>query len=251
MLEAILFDVDGTLADTEKDGHRVAFNMAFAEAGLDWQWDEALYGKLLAVTGGKERMTHYLKTHRPQAWHEGMPEQINQLQARKTYFYTQRLAQGMIPLRTGVARLIKEAKEQGMRMAIVTTTTPENVTALLTHTLGAESISWFELIAAGDIVPKKKPASDIYDYALAKLNLPASACIAIEDSYNGISSARGAQVPTLITINDYTQADDFTGALCVLSDLGEPDQAMTCLQGHCEASYIDLSTLKGLAAVCA
>jgi HAD superfamily hydrolase (TIGR01509 family) len=248
MLEAILFDVDGTLADTEKDGHRVAFNMAFAEAGLDWNWDETLYGELLAVTGGKERMTHYVKTYHPELWQDSMPAQIAELQARKTYFYTTLLSQGNIPLRTGVARLIQEAKTAGIRLAIVTTTTPENVTALLTHTLGAESIAWFELIAAGDIVPKKKPASDIYDYSLAQLNLPASSCVAIEDSYNGIRSASGAQIPTLITVNDYTQADDFTGALLVVSDLGEPERAMQCLQGNCQQTYIDLNLLKGLVA---
>ena len=250
MLEAILFDVDGTLADTEKDGHRVAFNMAFAEAGLDWHWDESLYGELLAVTGGKERMTHYVKTYHPELWSDEMPNKIAQLQARKTHFYTTLLAQGNIPLRSGIARLIKEAKDQGIRMAIVTTTTPENVTALLTHTLGAESVSWFELIAAGDIVPKKKPASDIYDYALAKMNLAANNCIAIEDSFNGIQASSGAKVPTVITVNEYTKNDDFTGALLVLSELGEPDCAIQCLQGSCEQGYIDLAVLKGLVTTC-
>jgi HAD superfamily hydrolase (TIGR01509 family) len=246
MLEAILFDVDGTLADTEKDGHRVAFNMAFAEAGLTWQWDEVLYGKLLAVTGGKERMTHYVKTYHPELWQEEMSSQIAQLQLRKTFFYTSLLSQGKIPLRTGVARLIQEIKAAGVRMAIVTTTTPENVTALLTHTLGEDSIAWFELIAAGDIVPKKKPASDIYDYALAKMNLAPENCIALEDSYNGIQAASSAKIPTIITVNEYTQEDDFTGALLVLSDLGEPSKQMRCLQGNYEKPYIDLAGLQGL-----
>jgi HAD superfamily hydrolase (TIGR01509 family) len=218
--------------------------MAFAEAGLDWYWDEALYGELLAVTGGKERMTHYVKTHHPALWHEAMPAQIAQLQARKTHFYTSLLAEGNIPLRVGVARFIAEARAAGIRLAIATTTTPENVTALLTHTLGAESIAWFEVIAAGDIVPQKKPAPDIYHHALAELDLPAAACVAIEDSYNGIRSARGADLPCVITVNDYTHQDDFSGALLVLSDMGEPDHAMTCLQGSYADGYLSVAGLQ-------
>lgn len=246
MLKALIFDVDGTLADTERDGHRIAFNMAFNDAGLDWNWDEELYGELLAVTGGKERMTHFIKTHRPNEWSDDMPNRIVALQAKKTQFYTQLLSEGKIPLRTGVARLLNEARAAGLRLAIATTTTPENVTALLTHTLGAESIQWFDVIAAGDIVPAKKPAPDIYHYALTKMGLHANECLAFEDSYNGIQSTNQAGIKTIVTVNGYTEADDFNGAMVVLSDLGEPTQAMTVLTGNLADPYVSVATLNKL-----
>ncbi|MCH9742146.1 MAG: HAD family hydrolase [Proteobacteria bacterium] len=246
MLKALIFDVDGTLADTERDGHRIAFNMAFNDAGLDWHWDENLYGELLAVTGGKERMTHFIKTHRPNEWSADMPNRIVALQAKKTQFYTQLLSEGKIPLRTGVARLLNEARAAGLRLAIATTTTPENVTALLTHTLGAESIQWFDVIAAGDIVPAKKPAPDIYHYALTEMGLHANECLAFEDSYNGIQSTNQAGIKTIVTVNGYTEADDFNGAMVVLSDLGEPAQAMTVLTGNLADPYVSVATLNKL-----
>ncbi len=246
MLQALIFDVDGTLADTERDGHRIAFNMAFADAGLDWHWDEALYGELLAVTGGKERMTHFVKTHRPNEWQDTMPQRIVELQAKKTDIYTQLLSQGQIPLRKGVERLIHEARAAGLRLAIATTTTPANVTALLTHTLGAESIHWFEVIAAGDIVPAKKPAPDIYHFALEKMNLRAADCLAFEDSYNGVQSATRAGIKTLITVNGYTQHDDFSPAAVVLTDLGEAGNPMQVLAGQLNGDYVDVASLRSL-----
>ena len=231
-LKALLFDVDGTLADTEKDGHRVAFNMAFEEAGLDWHWDVDLYDRLLAVTGGKERIKYYLSEfntdfEKP----ENFDEFVKGLHAAKTRFYTELLAEGRIPLRTGVERLLNEAREAGLRLAIATTTTPENVTALLENTLGPESIEWFEVIAAGDIVPAKKPAPDIYIWAMEQMGLTPEACMAFEDSENGIRASRAANLPTLVTINDYTRNHDFKGAAVVLDHMGEPDQPFTVLQG--------------------
>lgn len=246
MLKALIFDVDGTLADTERDGHRIAFNMAFAEAGLDWSWDEALYGELLSVTGGKERMAHFVQTHRSNEWSDDMPNRIAALQVRKTAFYTELLSTGRIPLRKGVARLIEEARAKGMRLAIATTTTPENVTALLTHTLGVDSIDWFEVIAAGDIVPKKKPAADIYWYALEKMQLNPEDCMAFEDSYNGIRATNDARLMTVITVNGYTETDDFTGAALVLTDLGEPNSPMQVLSGHYDGTCIDMQGLMDL-----
>jgi beta-phosphoglucomutase-like phosphatase (HAD superfamily) len=232
MLQAILFDVDGTLADTERDGHRVAFNLAFRDAGLDWHWDAATYGELLAVTGGKERIRHFIDTHRPtlpdtndlDGWIAG-------LHKAKTAHYLALLEQGGIPLRPGVERLIAEARAQGIRLAITTTTTPENVDGLLRATLGEESLDWFEVIAAGDIVPAKKPAPDIYTWTLEKMHLSAGQVIALEDSGNGVRSARGAQVPVVVTKNDYTAEDDFTGAIAVLSDLGEPSAPARTFEG--------------------
>ena len=244
-LEALIFDVDGTLSDTERDGHRVAFNQAFEEFNLDWHWDEALYGELLAVTGGKERMAYYLeKFNTDYPVDDSTSDLIIKLHAAKTTHYTKLLASGAIPLRPGVKRLIDEAREKGMRIAISTTTTPANVTALLEHALAPGSSDWFEVIAAGDIVPAKKPAPDIYDWALQQLNLPAEACLAFEDSENGIKSSQGANLKTIITINDYTQDHNFDGAALVLNNMGEPDQAFDTISGNNHGhSYIDLNML--------
>jgi len=252
-LEALIFDVDGTLADTEADGHLVAFNMAFAEAGLDWNWSAELYGQLLAVTGGKERIRFYLNDFypsergeafsQPATEDEQFTEFVAALHAAKTRFFKQLMEQGAVPLRPGVERLIKEARQAELRLAIATTT-PGNVTALLSNTLGAESIDWFEVIAAGDIVPAKKPAADIYVYALEKMNLKAEQCLAFEDSHNGILSSQGADLKTIVTVNGYTKDHDFNGAELVISDFGEPDQAMTILSGDCKDSYFSLSTAK-------
>ncbi len=249
-LQALIFDVDGTLADTERDGHRPAFNKAFAEAGLPWNWSVALYAKLLAVTGGKERiryfMEHFLEGFEAPADLDGF---IAGLHQSKTRFYLQMLQEGLIPLRPGVARLLDEAREAGLRLAIATTTTPENVTQLLAATLGTEAIGWFEVIAAGDIVPEKKPAADIFVHALAQMNLSPAECLAFEDSENGLRSSLGADLPTLVTTNAYTQDQDFEGALLVVDTLGEPDAPFTVLSGDAGGStYVDVALLRNLLA---
>lgn len=247
-LQALLFDVDGTLADTERDGHRVAFNRAFAEAGLDWNWSEELYGKLLAVTGGKERIKYYLAEfnttfEKP----ENLDEFIAGLHAAKTRHYTSMLAEGAIPLRPGVKRLIEEARKAGLRLAVSTTTTPENVSALLQHALDPQAMDWFEVIAAGDVVPAKKPAPDIYHYAMEKLGLSPQECIAFEDSRNGILSSQGAGLKTIISINEYTAEDDFSGASIVLSHWGEPDNGFEVICGDSRGSdYLSLELVKQL-----
>ncbi|MGF1548661.1 MAG: HAD family hydrolase [Thiotrichales bacterium] len=248
-LQALLFDVDGTLADTERDGHRIAFNRTFAEAGLDWDWSIERYGELLEVTGGKERIKRYLERYRPDFEAPGdLDAFVAGLHRQKTRHYVGLLEGGGIPLRSGVARLLREARDAGLRLAIATTTTPENVTALLAATLGREAIAWFEVIAAGDVVPAKKPAPDIFTYALEQMNLPAAACLAFEDSENGLRASRGAGLRTLVTVNDYTRTHDFEGALLVLDQLGEPGQPMRVIAGAAgSATMVDVALLRRIA----
>ncbi|TCS65172.1 HAD-IA family hydrolase [Varunaivibrio sulfuroxidans] len=218
-MQALIFDVDGTLADTE-DAHRHAFNAAFAEAGLDWSWDQALYKELLAVTGGKQRIRAYMEQlFLPPADDPGGAQRIAELHARKTAFFVEALKGGAVPLRPGVEALLRESRDAGVRLAIATTTTPVNVRALVAANLGEEAINWFEVIGDGGVVPRLKPLPDVYLWVLEKMRLDAGDCLAIEDSANGVAAARAARVPVVVTRNMYTQDHDFSGAIGVLDDL--------------------------------
>lgn len=246
MIKALIFDVDGTLAETE-ELHRRAFNETFAAFGLDWRWDRERYHALLKTTGGKERMRAFVA--------EGCLELINtyaglipQLHAAKTQRYGALLAAGEIALRPGVARLIAEAERAGLKLAIATTTSKPNVEALLDATLGPGSIARFDVVAAGDSVARKKPAPDIYELALEGLGCVAEDCIAIEDSEAGLQAALGAGIATVVTVSGYTEGQDFSGASLVLDHLGEPDQPCRCLSNCKEAdfAYLDLAALTAL-----
>ena len=243
-LEALIFDVDGTLANTERDGHRVAFNRAFEEAKLNWNWSVDFYGELLTISGGKERIKYYLYKYQPNFKNEEeITDFVAYLHKLKTKHYLQLLRSGAIKLRPGAKRLIEEARQSGIRMAIATTTSFPNVIALLEKYL---DLDWFEVIAAGDIVANKKPAPDVYNYVLQKMKLPAKNFLVLEDSDNGLESAITAGLKTIITVNNYTAKQDFRRAALVVSDLGEPDRACEVLQGNFNGDYLDVASLRSL-----
>jgi HAD superfamily hydrolase (TIGR01509 family) len=230
-LEALLFDVDGTIAETE-EAHRLSFNDAFKEFGLDWSWSVEDYEKLLATTGGKQRIQRHMTEIGFRVPDGQAPDDlIKRLHERKTAIYNDRLRNGGVPLRPGVARLIREARAAGLKLGIATTTTLENVETLLTANGGPEALSWFDVIGAGDCVKDLKPAPDIYLWVLEKLGLAAADCLAVEDSGNGVRAARAAGVPCLATQATYTRNDDLTGALAVVSHLGEPDKPFDLITG--------------------
>jgi len=184
-LKAIIFDVDGTLAETEKYGHRIAFNQAFKQENLSWEWDVNLYGKLLKIAGGKERIKYYLDEFIDFTYPHNLDQLIPHLHSVKNQFYQNLLLNATIPLRPGVENLITEAHDKGIRLAIATTSALANAMALLDNTMGS---SYFEIIAAGDIVEKKKPAPDIYNYVIEKMDLSPKNCLVIEDSEQGLKA---------------------------------------------------------------
>jgi HAD superfamily hydrolase (TIGR01509 family) len=216
---ALIFDVDGTIAETE-ELHRRAFNESFVRFGLDWMWDVPLYARLLRVTGGKERISHFLARYRRNA-RELSDSQIAALHRMKNDRYAELLAGGGCELRAGVAEIIRSARKRGQLLAIATTTSRSNVEALLAAAFGKEWPALFQTIVAGDDVARKKPAPDVYLRVLANLGLPAASCLAFEDSRNGLLAAQAAGVPVVITRSIYFGDDDFEGAVQVVDELTE------------------------------
>lgn len=245
-LRALIWDVDGTLAETERDGHRVAFNRAFEDAGLPWHWDVSTYGELLKVTGGKERLRHWWRRLDPAA--AAAPDaaaRIAQLHAAKNAHYAALVQRGAVALRPGVQALLAEARAQGVVLAIATTTTEANVTALLRATLGEASPGWFVVIGAGDVVPAKKPAPDIYRWVLERLGLHAGDAVALEDSSNGVAAAHGAGLPAVLTRSLYTAGEDAGPVLADLDGLGGADRpAHGTVAGRPWQGVVDLATLR-------
>ncbi len=220
-IKAIIFDVDGTLADTE-DAHRKSFNKAFSECGLDWNWDVALYDKLLKVTGGKERIKYFVETCLQDFSKPADYERfVKDLHAVKTRYYAEMLGDGHVQLRPGIKQLILDAHAANIKLAIATTTTPENVSTLLEIGLGRNWADYFAANGCGDIVPHKKPAPDIYFWVLDKTGLSAAECIALEDSENGLRSSLAAGIKTFVTVNYYTRNQNFAGAAGVFDDLSD------------------------------
>jgi HAD superfamily hydrolase (TIGR01509 family) len=223
-LEALIFDVDGTLADTE-EAHRCAFNAAFEEHGLDWNWSKPQYAQLLLTAGGKERLAAYVDSlPSGPAERRALRERIPAIHRSKTVHYTRMVNEGRVRLRAGVRRLIDDACTAGVQLGIASTTSPANIEALLRINLGAQAHELFAVIGAGDQVARKKPAPDIYEFALRILRRPAAGCVAIEDSANGLKSAKGAGLFTVVTPSYWTRTEDFSQADWVLPSLASLEE---------------------------
>jgi len=219
MLQALIFDLDGTLADTEET-HRQAFNAAFIELGLWWDWGPPLYRELLAISGGKERLRHYIDSLGLKAGERArLMETVPALHETKTRIYTELVVRGQRPFRPGVLPLLSAARAAGLRLAIASTTTAANVSALLQANLGARPDIGFDVIACGDQVKEKKPAPDIYRLALASLRLSPESCIAFEDSLNGLRAAKATGLVTVVTPSGWTVEQDLSAADLVLPSL--------------------------------
>jgi HAD superfamily hydrolase (TIGR01509 family) len=218
-LRAVVFDVDGTLADTERDGHRPAFNEAFAAAGLPYRWGEAEYGELLAITGGRRRIEHYLRNQgvAPQRAADVAAE----LHAAKTARFVDRVRAGLVPARAGVADLLGQLRAAGLRLAVATTGNREWVSELLDGLFGLDC---FEVVITGTEVTTLKPAPDVYEQALAALRLPADRVIAVEDSANGVDAAVAAGLRCMVVTNAYTRDQDFSGATAICDGFSRDDR---------------------------
>lgn len=233
-MQALIFDCDGVLVDTERDGHRVAFNRAFEAFGIDASWSVDTYAELLLVAGGKERMRHYFDAHGwPDAGGRSPDELIVELHKQKTAIFMDIIAAGGLPLRPGVQRLVDEAIAGGVRLGVCTTSNPKSIDGVL-DLLGRQRKAAFEFVLAGDVVSRKKPDPEIYELAKQRLGLPESECIVIEDSRNGLLAATRAGLACLITTSTYTQNEDFSEAVGVVPELGDPPNVRITLENLAE-----------------
>jgi HAD superfamily hydrolase (TIGR01509 family) len=231
-VKTLIFDCDGVLADTERDGHRVAFNQTFREFGLPVEWSEAEYAVKLQIAGGKERMASLLTPEFVRA--NGLPEDADgqtallaQWHKRKTAIYTEMVAAGQLPTRPGIHRIIVEAQDAGWTMGVASTSAEPSVRAILERAAGPDRAARFDLVLAGDVVEHKKPAPDIYLLALERLGVTAAETLVIEDSRNGLLAANAAGLRCVMTVNGYTEEEDNSEAILVVSSLGDPEGERT------------------------
>ena len=256
-MSTLIFDCDGVLADTERYGHLPSFNQTFEEFGLPFRWSEEEYGRKLAIGGGKERMSSMLT---PEVIREaGLPDDPEALAAevakwhkRKTAIYTEMVAAGKLPPRPGIRRLIGEAQDAGWTLAVASTSAEPAVRAILGYAVGQERDDRFDLVLAGDVVPKKKPDPAIYLLALERLAVPPAEVLVVEDSRNGLLAAVGAGLRCLMTVNGYTEEEDSNEAILVVSSLGDPDGERTRVIANrstaSPGSYVTLADLEAVLA---
>jgi HAD superfamily hydrolase (TIGR01509 family) len=238
---ALIFDCDGVLADTERDGHRPAFNQAFAEAGLPWTWSEEEYGERLKIGGGKERIASMFPDPDAEA------ERIAALHKRKTAIYKEIVRSGRLPGRPGVARVVSEALDAGWTLAVASTSAEESVRAVLEHVVGAETAARFAVFA-GDVVPAKKPDPAIYRLALDELGVAPADAIVVEDSRNGLLAAVGAGLRCVVTLSSYTTGEDMREAVLVVTSLGDPGTPARVVANESAARPGDQVTIADLEA---
>jgi HAD superfamily hydrolase (TIGR01509 family) len=256
-MPALVFDCDGVLADTERYGHLPSFNQTFEEFGLPWRWSEEEYGRKLAIGGGKERMASMLTPETIRA--AGLPDDPDALAAevakwhkRKTALYTELVAEGKLPPRPGIRRVISDAQDAGWKLGVASTSAEPAVHAILEYAVGKDRADRFDVFLAGDVVPRKKPDPAIYLLALEKLGVPGSDVVVVEDSRNGLLAATGAGLRCLMTVNGYTEEEDSSEATLVVTSLGDPGGERTrVIANRSQAqpgAYITLADIEALLA---
>jgi HAD superfamily hydrolase (TIGR01509 family) len=253
VVSTLIFDCDGVLADTERYGHLPAFNAAFREFGLPVEWSVEEYGRLLQVAGGKERMATlltpaFVKAAGLPADPQAQADELARWHARKTAIYTEMVAAGRLPARPGIRRLIGEAQDAGWTLAVASTSAEPSVRAILEHAIGPDRAARFDLLLAGDVVAHKKPAPDIYQLALERLGVAAASALVIEDSRNGLLAAVGTGLRCLVTVNGYTENEDTSEAILVVTSLGDPGGEVTRILANRSAArptdWVALSDLE-------
>jgi HAD superfamily hydrolase (TIGR01509 family) len=251
-MPALIFDCDGVLADTERDGHRVAFNETFAEVGLPVQWSDEEYAQKLKIGGGKERMAslltdEFVRANGLPADADGQRELLADWHKRKTARYKAMVQAGRLPPRSGIARIVNDALDAGWTLAVASTSAEESVRAVLEHAVGSENAASFQVFA-GDVVSAKKPDPAIYVLALDRLGLEPEDALVIEDSRNGLLAAVGAGLRCVVTVSSYTADEDMSEAVLVVTSLGDPGDPARVLENRGAAEPGDLVTLNDLEA---